>query len=141
MNVSKYTFVPASEFTSVPFTAFKEVVKLFVFVDEYIPPQFQQNINWIRYYVKIEGEETWVRINPINKPTVFDDDGLIVPRIINYNLQKPGTAQIEDKYQYTETPVTQVRFKAVMSRPEGEGNEASMTPLLKSYRVTLVPRE
>ena len=141
MNVSRYTFVPASEFTSMPFTAFKEVVKVFLFVDEYIPPLFEQNINWIQYYVKIEGEDTWVRINPINKPTIFDEEGIIVPRIINYNLPKPGTAQIEDKYQYTDTPVTQVRFKAVLGRPEGSGNEASMTPMLKSYRLTMTPRE
>jgi len=140
LNVSRYTFVPVSEFTSVPFTAFKEIVKLTLIVDEYVPPQFDQTTIWMKYYVKIEGEDKWVRINPLNKPTIFDESGLIVPRIINYNLPKPGTAQIEDKYQYTEEPVTQVRFKAVLGRPDGGGNEASMTPMLKSYRLTMVPR-
>ena len=139
-NVSKYTFYPASEFTSVPFSSFKEVVKATVLVDEFIPESFDKNINWIHYFVKVEGEDKWTRINPVNKPTIFNEEGNIIPKILNFNLPKPGTAQIEDKYQYTESPVKEIRFKAVLYRPEGDGLQSSMTPILKSYRLTLVPK-
>jgi len=141
MAVSRYTFADTSEFTSVAYGSPKEIIKISLVVDEYIPAQFDSSQVWLKYYIKIEGENNWVRINPLNKPTIFDSEGLIVPRILNYNIPKPTSAQIEDKYQYTSDPVKQVRIRVVLSRPSGSGNEASITPLLKSYRIAMHPRE
>jgi len=141
LSVSSYTFAEVSEIVSVPFKSPKEIVKVSLVVDEYIPPVFSTSAAWIHYFVKVEGEEAWVRINPINKSTFFNKEGLIIPKIINFNLPKPGTAQLEDNYIFTENPVSVLRFKAVLRRPSTGKNKASMTPLLKSYRLVMVPRE
>ena len=139
MTVSSYEFSEEAEFVSVPYLSPKEIVKVNIIVDQYIPPQFDQNQNWIDYYIKPEGSEEWIKINPLNHPTKFDSSGDIVPKIINFNLPKPATAQLEDKYQTTDDPVKQFRFRAVIRRPSG-GNFDSMTPLLKSYRMVMTPR-
>ena len=139
LTASSYVFAPQSELISVPFISPKEVIKVHVLVDHYIPPQFDQNKPWIKYYIKVEGEQNWIRVNPLNTPTKFNDTGDIIPKIINFNTPKPSTAQLEDKYQVTESPVKKLRFKAVFTRPTG-GNFDAMTPLLKSYRIIMSPK-
>jgi hypothetical protein len=139
LSVARYKFAPVSEFISVPFTSPKEIIKVNIVVDEYIPPQFDPNQTWIKYYIKVEGDNDWLRTNPINSPTKFDEAGEIIPKIINFNVSKPTTAQLEDKYNTTEEEVKQVRFRAVLSRPQG-GDEESITPMLKSYRLVMIPR-
>lgn len=141
LSVSRYKFAPISEFKSVPFISPKEIVKVTAIVDEYIPPQFDINKVWIKYYIKPEGQNDWIRINPSNAATRFEEDGSnIIPKIINFNLPKPTTSQLEDKFNFTEDPVKKIRFRAVLSRPEG-GNNDSITPMLKSYRLEMVPRD
>jgi hypothetical protein len=140
LTASAYSFSEKSELVSVPFFSPKEIIKVYLLVDQYIPPQFDQNSTWITYYIKPEGINEWIRINPSNSSTKFDIEGNIIPKIINFNIPKPTTAQLEDKYKETENPVKQLRFKAILSRPGGANNE-SMTPLLKSYRLVMVPRE
>ena len=139
LNVSRYIFSKTSEFKSVPFKSPKEIVKVSLITDEYIPSQFDSTQTWIKYYVKVEGEEDWVRLQPLNSPTSFNEVGEIIPKIINFNLPKPTTAKLEDKFNYTEAPVKQMRFRAVLSRPDGE-NLDSITPMLKSYRLMMIPR-
>lgn len=140
LTAASYKFAKKSELVSVPYLSPKEIVKVHVVVDQYIPPQFDQNLTWIEYYIRVEGTEEWIRINPLNNPTKFDDQGAIIPKIINFNLAKPATAQLEDKYQTTEDPVKKLRFRALLTRPGGGNNEA-MTPLLKSYRMIMTPRQ
>ena len=140
LTAAAYTFAPKSEFVSVAYGSPKEVIKVHIIVDQYIPPQFDQNQTWIEYYIKPEGTTEWIRVQPLNGPTKFDINGEIIPKIINFNIPKPTTAQLEDKYQTTNEPVNQFRFKAVFTRPEG-GNNDSITPLLKSYRMIMTPRD
>ena len=139
LTAAAYKFAPKSELVSVPFASPKEIIKAHVIVDEYIPPQFDQSATWIEYYLKPEGDEAWIRVNPLNSPTKFDINGEIVPKIVNFNIPKPTTAQLEDKYNYTADPVKQFRFKAVFSREQGGAND-SITPLLKSYRIIMSPK-
>jgi hypothetical protein len=140
LTASAYEFAEKSEIVSQPFASPKEIIKVHLIVDQYIPPAFDQGQTWIEYYVKPEGLDQWVRINPFNSSTRFDVDGNIIPKIINFNIPKPTTAQLEDKYQETDEPVKQMRFKAVLKRPL-DGDQTSMTPLLKSYRLVMTPRE
>jgi len=140
ISAAAYTFAEASEFTSTPFGSPKEIIKVYCIVDEYIPAQFDQSIPWIKYFIKIEGTDEWIRLNPFSAPTQFDELGEIIPKIINFNLPKPPSAKLEDKYQTTDSPVMQIRFKALLSRPL-DGDNISITPLLKSYRLIFVPKE
>jgi hypothetical protein len=136
---AKYTFAEKSELISVPYVSPKEIIKVYVNVDEYVPPQFDKSQNWIRYYIKSEGTDQWVEIAPFNLSTRFNDAGDIIPKIVNFNVSKPTVVGIEDKFNYTEQPVTKLRFKAVLSRPLGGDNE-SITPILKSYKMIMTPR-
>lgn len=140
LTAAKYTFAETSEFVSVPFLSPKEVIKVHAIVDEYIPPQFDTNLVWIKYYIKPEGTDEWIQINPLNAPTRFDAAGDIIPKIINFNLPKPSIVASENKFNYTSEPVKKIRFRAVLSRPL-DSNSASITPLLKSYRMIMSPRE
>ena len=124
---------------SVPFLSPKEIIKVHLIVDQYIPPQLDQNTTWITYYIKPEGDTDWIKINPLNNPTKFNENGDIIPKIINFNIPKPTTAQLEDKYNITDEPVHQFRFRAVFTRQTGGDND-SITPLLKSYRMVMTPR-
>ena len=138
-SVARYKFTKTSEFISKPFISPKEIIKVNILVDEYIPAQFDQNQTWIKYFIKVEGENTWIRLQPLNAPTKFNTSGEIIPKIINFNLPKPTTAKLEDKFNTTVDPVKQIRFRAILSRPDGI-NEDSMTPMLKSYRIVMIPR-
>lgn len=140
LNIAKYKFAEQSEFVSVPFISPKEIIKVHVSVDEYIPSQFDTSQQWIRYFIKSEGLDSWIEITPLNSPTRFNASGEIIPKIINFNIPKPSVLGSEDKYNYTDNPVMQIRFKALISRPVGGDND-SITPLLKSYRVLMTPRE
>jgi hypothetical protein len=139
LSVSRFKFEPKSEIVSVPFFSPKEIVKVNIAVDEYIPPSFDKSQVWIEYYIKPEGTEDWIRVIPLSAPTRHNFDGTIIPKIVNFNLPKPTTAKLEDKYNYTEEPVKKLRFRAVISRPSG-GNNDSITPMLKSYRLVMIPR-
>jgi hypothetical protein len=139
LSVSRFKFEPNSEFISVPYLSPKEIIKVNIAIDEYIPPSFDQSQTWIEYYIKAEGESEWLRINPLDAPTKHESAGNIIPKIINFNLPKPTTAKLEDKYNYTEQPIHKLRFRALITRPEG-GNNDSITPMLKSYRLVMIPR-
>jgi hypothetical protein len=140
INVAKYKFAEQSEFVSIPFISPKEIIKVHISVDEYIPSQFDQTQQWIKYYIKSEGSNDWIEISALNAPTRFDNSGEIIPKIINFNIPKPSVIASENKYNYTESPIKQLRFRAVISRPIGGDNE-SITPLLKSYRIIMTPRD
>jgi len=139
LTVAKYVFSPSSEFVSVPFVSPKEVIKVNLIVDEYIPPSFDTNLTWIKYYIKPEGSDKWVEVNPTNSPTRFNSDGDIIPKIINFNIPKPTSVGSENKYNYTTEPIKKLRFKAVFSRPTGGDNDSN-TPLLRTYKLIMTPR-
>jgi len=139
LSVSRYIFAETSELISTPYLSPKEIIKVHLLSDEYIPPQFDNNLAWIRYFIKPENSKEWIPISPLNGPTRFDDTGNIIPKILNFNLPKPTTAQLEDKFIYTDELVKIIRLRAVLSRPQGGEND-SITPLLKSYKMVFTPR-
>ena len=144
LTVAQFTYEEVSEFISTPWKSPKEIVKALVSVDQFIPNVFPTG-NYITYYIKPNIQNAdWIQINPIGLPSVFNKDGSIVPRIINFNTEKPLSSRLEDGYFYTESPVKEVVFRAVLTRPsELEGTTASpegYSPVLRSYRLSLVPK-
>lgn len=137
-SVSKYEFAEESEIISVPYLSPKEIIKAHLVTDEYIPPQFDKNIAWVKYYIKVEGTDNWININPLNAPTRFDGQSDIIPKIINFNIPQPTGVDVnEEKFQYTDEDVKKIRVRIVLSRPT---DDDSNTPLVKSYRLVLTPR-
>lgn len=144
LTIAQFTYEKVSEIISIPWISPKEVIKVTVTADQYIPSIFPPG-DYISYYVKPNIENAdWIRINPLGTPSVFNEDGSIVPRIINFNLEKPLTARLEESYITTDQPVKEVIFRAVLTRPdtiEGNTNDPSgYSPVLKSYRLLMTPR-
>lgn len=145
LTISQFTYKETSEFVSTAWASPKEIIKITSVVDQFIPPLFPYG-TYIKYYIKPNVPDTqWIQINPLGLPSLFNEDGSIVPRIINFNTEKPLTAKFEDAYFYTTSPVKDVVFRAVFSRPSSlEGTTADAngySPILKSYRLLLYPRD
>jgi len=145
LTIAQFRYEKVSEVISTPWISPKDITKVTLIVDQFIPPQFPPGQDYIQYYVKPElPDSTWSRINPIGNRTVFDREGNLVPRILNFNTERPATARLEDAFITTKEEVKQVRFRAVLSRPDtiaGSDVEADgFTPILKSYRMLLHPR-
>jgi len=144
LTVAQFRYQEVSEFISTAWKSPKEITKVFTTVDQFIPNVFPPG-NYIKYYVKpnIEGTD-WIQINPLGLPSVFNNDGTIVPRIINFNTEKPLSSRLEENYIFTDSPVKEVVFRAVLSRPDTiEGSTASAdgySPILRSYRISMVPK-
>lgn len=142
--VSHFTYASISEIVSTPWASPKEISKVSLVVDEFIPQEFPVGNPYIEYYVKPEvADIEWIRINPIGSRTVYTSDNKIVPRIVNFNIEKPVSSKLEESFVITKEPVKEIRFKAILKRPETLANGTSAvshTPLLKSYRLLMFPR-
>jgi hypothetical protein len=144
LTIAQFTYEQVSELISVPWASPKEIIKVSLNVSEFIPKVFPPG-TYIEYYIKPNIKDfSWVRINPIGSPSVFNEDGSLVPRIINFNVERPISSRLEDNYITTEEPVKEIVFRALLKRPDLlEGTEISAdgySPILKSYRLLMVPR-
>jgi len=144
LTIAQFTYEQVSELVSIPWSSPKEVSKVTLSVSEFIPKVFPPGV-YIEYYIRPNIKDfPWTRINPIGSPSVFNEDGTIVPRIINFNVERPISSRLEDSYITTEEPVKEVIFRAILKRPDNiEGTTASAdgySPILKSYRLLMVPK-
>ena len=145
LTIAQFRYETVSEVISQPWISPKDIVKVSLIVDSFIPPQFPPGKDYLQFYIKPElPNSDWIRINPIDHRTVYDDKGNIVPRIISFNTERPAQARLEDAYVTTDQEVKQMRFRAVLNRPKfipGTDVPADgFTPILKSYRMLLHPR-
>jgi hypothetical protein len=143
--VAQFRYEKVSEVVSKPWASPKDISKVSLIVDSFIPPQFPPGQDYIQYYVRPElPDAEWVRINPLGHRTVFSEKGSIIPRIVNFNNERPVTARLEEAFVNTDGEVKQVRFRAVLNRPDNvedtEIEADSYSPILKSYRMILTPR-
>ena len=145
LTIAQFRYEKVSEVISKPWGSPKDITKVSLIVDQFIPPQFPPGQDYLQFYVKPESPDAdWIRINPIDNRTVYDSKGQIVPRIINFNTERSATARLEDAFITTEQEVRQMRFRAVLNRPDSiSGSDTpadGYTPILKSYRMLLHPR-
>ena len=144
--VTQFTYVPVSEVVSTPWGSPKEISKIVLLVDQFIPSEFPAGGQFIEYYIKPDVQDVeWIRINPLGLPTVFTTEGKIIPRIINFNTERPAKSKLEDSFISTDAPVKTIRFRAVLKRPDTivgkpDISANAYTPVLKSYRLLITPR-
>lgn len=141
IQFNKFLFAEKSEFISVPWLSPKPISKVYLISDEVVPIQFPIG-QYIKYWIQpvIEGYEGWHQINPMGKATQFTSTGEVVPRIINFNVRSPEAQQFENRFIFTDEPVTKVRVKVEFSRPALDSLEfEGYTPMLKSYKLILWP--
>lgn len=137
LTVSQFTYLPVSEIVSKSWSAPKEIIKVSLRVDQFIPSQFPPGV-FIEYYVKPDIKDVdWIRINALDSPTQYTSEGNIVPRIISFNTERSVSARLEDAFLNTTEPVKSIRFRAILKRPE---DQTTYTPILKSYRLNMSVR-
>ena len=140
IGVFGYVFSPTSEVVSVPFASPKEILKVQVKVDDFIPAALPAEGRWIRYYVSVDNGQEWLPINPLDHPTVYDDEGAILPYTYTFNAEVAGPQGETNRVVNTREPVRHVRFRAVLSTDESLEDGDRLTPVLKGYRVLMTPR-
>jgi len=119
----------SSEIVSRPFYSPTSIKKVTLQVDASTPDGTS-----IEYYVSPDKGKTWNRINPLDKPSIYGEDGYAVPRTISFNI--PGNPGNESKYVQTEQPVRQLLFRAVL-----RSDASDDSPLLRAYRLLMYPAE
>ena len=130
-----YTFAGSSELVSKKFTSPKEILKVQLRTDEFVPQALDPERRWIRYYVSVDDGRTWLDMNPLDRPTLFDDNGEIVPYTYTFNLEAEGPQAEVVRAIRTAEPARTLRFRAVL-----ESDSEVLTPVLKSYRVLITPK-
>lgn len=119
----------SSEIVSVPFNSPVDLKKITLRVDDDTPGDTS-----IEYYISPDDGKKWHRINPLDKPSIYGDDGFAVPKTISFNI--PGNPGSEDKYVSTVAPVRKILFKA-----EFKSTSAEDSPVLRSYRMLMYPAD
>jgi hypothetical protein len=148
IGIYSYIFSPISEVISKPFTSPKPIAKVSLTVDECVPKIFYMSAGnegteneWIKYFISVDDGSSWRRISPINHTATMSEDGVsLLPKVININSDiSPSERRAGLEYIDTPSPVYQVRFKAVLSRPENISDSESFTPLLSKYALKIYP--
>lgn len=143
--LTQFTYKVVSEIITTSWTSPKEIQKINLIVDQFIPSEFPISGNYIEYYIKPDIKETeWTRINPLDLVSQYDSTGKIIPRIITYNTERPVNSNLEESYITTKEPVKSIKLRIVLKRPSGtlpNGiDPASYTPMVRSYRLLITPR-
>jgi hypothetical protein len=140
IGVSQFEYANVSEMISKPWASPKEIVKVRLIADQFIPPEYPTG-NYIEYYIQPAiNDDKWIRINPVELPTVFPDNNPTkpVPRIISFNSERPVSSKEEESYLLTSEPVTSLRLKIIIKRPADSA--PTSTPIVRSYRILMTPK-
>jgi hypothetical protein len=140
IGVSQFEYANVSEMISKPWASPKEIVKVRLIADQFIPPEYPTG-NYVEYYIQPSvNDDKWIRINPIELPTVFPDNNPTkpVPRIISFNSERPVSSREEESYLLTSKPVTSLRLKIIIKRPADSA--PTSTPIVRSYRILMTPK-
>lgn len=138
LGVSQFLYEPVSEIISKAWSSPKEITKVYMIADQFIPSEFPVG-NYIEYYIKPDIQDfKWIRINPMELPSQYTAEGTIVPRIISFNSERPISARLEESYVTTTKPVTAIKVRIILKRPSTVAD--SYTPILRSYKLIMTPR-
>lgn len=141
IGIYSFQYVEASEIVSIPFRSPKPISKVSIKVDELIPATYPQSQRWIQYFISGDNGNNWHRINPMDSPSTYQEQsGVPIPRTIMFNPDFEIEDDEVNRYIKLNTPVTEIRFKAVLIRPTGEKFDKT-SPILKGYRIFLYPKE
>lgn len=98
----------------------------------YIPPDFDPEVNWVRFFISPDDGVSWNEISRIQ------DSRSSTPEILAFNdptpeaFREPGVGYVQ-----TQTDVNSLRLKISISDPQGF---ASSTPVVKSYKLKIKRR-
>lgn len=139
IGLNSFRFAPVSSAVSIPAQSPKPIWKIVMRAKEEVPKEFSPTRAWIWYYVSIDDGVTWHRINPLDKPTRFTDDGEVVPRVLTINAEI-ASKDPEQKNLTSSEPVTSVRMKYVLFADQNLDDPTAVSPVLKSVQLLMYPK-
>ncbi len=100
--------------------------------DVYIPEDYDQEVNWVKFYVSPDNGTNWFQISRIQ------DDFMDIPEVIAFN--DPTPADLRDPgvgYYDVKSTANAIRVKVEITRP---ANATNSSPVLKSYKLKVIKR-
>lgn len=107
--------------------------------EHFYKDQLSKKNDFIRYYISVDGGNSWKPISPLTH-TPVDDDFPPQTYIINSG-ESEDTRSPHRGYIDIDEEAREILFKAELSRPTEGDNIAAYTPSLLEYRLLIVPKE
>lgn len=139
IGLHSFRFAEASSKVSVPIHSPKPIWKVVLKTVEDIPPIYDPQKAWIIYEVTFDGGRIWHRINPLDKPTRFADDGTVVPRVVTVNAEMPS-ADPETRNVVMPGEVHDVRLRYTLFADRNADPNGSSSPVLKNVKLMVHAR-
>lgn len=117
IEVQSQAFQATGELVSAVFDVGSEVKKVALRTNQ--SPLQASELGSIRHQISVDDGNTWIDIDPI------EDNGVLnvadsVPEVVNINTEDVGSVN-------TATPITSLRYKAILSRDDAGFNDSSTT--------------
>lgn len=132
IRVQSNSYQGMAEVISKPFNFPYPIEFLMLNADYYIPSEYStqqnnENINYLSYYISIDGGGEWLPISPVEDP--FNQN---IPEIYAFGQNtSPDTRVPGIAYVLNSTNITSVRVKIQIQRP----SFVSGTPVVRSYQL------
>jgi len=137
LGLFSYKFAEVSQAVSAPISSPKPIAKVLLKTTEEIPAAFDPQRSWIIYEVTFDEGKTWHRINPQDKPSRFEDDGTIVPRVITVNTGPPTDTATKDVQ--VDTDVRTVRLRYTLRSDRTIDPDGLSSPVIRSVKLLVYP--
>lgn len=139
INIFTNTFARSSEVITKAYKIDREIQAIALETTERIPDDFIDDLslrnNWIEYYISFNDVD-WHPISPIHHRPITGNP--IPPKVYTINTHHYADPNETPHVLQTDTPVYQVRLKAVLQRPD---TLVSFTPILEDYTLRIITKE
>lgn len=139
VGLNSYEFAESSSVVTVPAISPKPISKVVLKTEETIPSAYRATKAWIKYHVSFDNGQTWHAINPMDKPSRFDAQGKVIPRVLTVGSSS-AFVNAETANIPSENDVYQVRLKISMEGDNEVDNPERLSPILHSYQLLIYPR-
>lgn len=142
INVMSYQFKEKSELVFEQHETEEPIQTIMLYANEKIPDSYLTEISksndWVQYFISID-DVNWHRISPMHHQPVAKDG--FPPKLFEINGRETDMAnafQLHKGYLESDKPVTSVRVKMLLQRPEGLEEGESTTPIVEDYALRVV---
>lgn len=131
IGLASYRFDVISTYVSTPFKTSRPIRRITLESSEEIPVEFGDG-NWVTYYITIDGGQTWHEILPQDSLKQTGN----LEYLIGTRIPAAGR-RLRVGYLESQEPVTEVRVKVVLKRPETSVLKDAdyYTPTVYDYRL------
>lgn len=131
IGLASYRFDAESIYISTPFKTSRPIRRITLEATEEIPAEFGDG-DWVTYHISIDGGQSWHEIFPQDSLKQTGNLEYLVGTRFPAAGRRPRVGYLE-----SQEPVTEVRVKIVLKRPEASvvKNADYLTPTVYDYRL------